>query len=311
MSPLKTQLQAYLAMRRDTGFKLRNHEPQLRRFLEFMEDRKAPYITQKLAVEWAALPVGKSPSWYSIRLTMVRGFANYLRSKDPRTEHIAVDLLPFRPRRPQPYLYTQSEIQQLMGAALALRSGNTMRPWTYYSLIGLLATTGIRVTEARDLKRGDVDLETGILTIRDAKFGRTRLVPIHPTTQEVLQKYAARRDAGIKANRTCPYFFVGEQGRQLARYTVQTVFADLTRQIGIRSADACSGPRLHDLRHSYAVQILIDAYRAGVDTELMIPVLSTFLGHSQVRCTYWYLTACPELMEQAAERLQTRWENQT
>lgn len=311
MSTLHTHLQAYLSMRRELGFKLRAHEPLLKGLITFLEARQAAYVTQALAVEWAALPPDRAPAWYSIRLSIARGFANYLRVKDPRTEYIPVGLLPFEPRRPQPYLYTQIDIDRLLVAAKALPPRDGLRSWTYHCLLGLLATTGLRITEARSLKREDVDLQEDVLTIRSTKFGKSRLVPIHPTTKAVLAQYAARRDAASKAAQACPYFLVGEEGRQLRRCTIQKIFAKLTVEVGLRAPEARRGPRLHDLRHSYAVRTLINGYRSGQDTELLIPVLSTFLGHSQVRCTYWYLTACPELLERAAERLQARWEAQS
>lgn len=310
MSNLHTHLQTYLSTRRELGFKLQAHEPLLKKLIAFLEARQAAYVTQSLAVEWAVLPPGRSSVWYSIRLSIARGFANYLRVKDPRTEYIPVGLLPFQPQRPQPYLYTQSEIDRLLVAAKALPPRDGLRSWTYHCLLGLLATTGLRITEARSLKRDDVDLQQDVLTIRSTKFGKSRLVPIHPTTRVMLAQYAARRDADGKAAKSCPYFLVGEEGRQLRRCTVQKIFAQLTVEIGLRAHGARRGPRLHDLRHSYALRTLINGYRSGQDTELLIPVLSTFLGHSHVRCTYWYLTACPELLEAAAERLQARWEAQ-
>ena len=311
MNTLHTHLEAYLSMRRELGFKLRAHEPLLKGFIAFLEARQATYVTQALAMEWATMPQGRAPAWYSIRLSIARGFANHLRVTDPRTEFIPVGLLPFEPRRPRPYLYTQSEIDRLLVAAKALPPRGGLRSWTYHCLLGLLATTGLRITEARSLKREDVDLQQDVLTIRSTKFGKSRLVPIHPTTKAVLAQYATRRDVDSRAARACPYFLVGEEGRQLRRCTIQKIFAKLTVEVGLRSPEARRGPRLHDIRHTYAVRTLINGYRSGQDTELLIPVLSTFLGHSQVRCTYWYLSACPELMEQATERLQAWWEAQS
>lgn len=168
---------------------------------------------------------------------------------------------------------------------------------------------GLRINEALWMRRDDVDLEQGILTIRGTKFGKSRLVPLHPTTQEVLLRYAARRDEHPD-RRSSPYFFVTERGRRLLLQYVYPVFWKLSRQIGLRAPADHTGPRLHDLRHRFAVQTLLQWYRAGEDVERRLPALSTYLGHTCVRDTYWYISACPELMEHAARRLDARWEPQ-
>ena len=184
---------------------------------------------------------------------------------------------------------------------------NALRRWTYHCLFGLIAVAGLRHSEVLDLRRDDVDLEQGILTIRETKFGKSRLVPLHPTTVAVLSDYAARRDAHIGPPRS-PFFFVAEQGGRLLHQYVYRVFWQLSRQIGLRKKGQRNGPRIHDLRHSFAVKTLINWYRAGEDVEQELPVLSTFLGHTYVRDTYWYLSEVPELMAHAAQRLDKRWE---
>jgi integrase len=305
MSPLRSALHRYVAMRRGLGHQFRSQERRLADFVTFMEDRGAAVITHKLALEWATLPPGRHCSW-ALRLGDVRGFARHLVNVEPRTEVPPVRTLPPL-RRAKPYLYTDEEIQRLLAAALSLPPVDGLRRWTFHCLFGLLAVTGLRVGEALRMRREDADLDQGVLTIRDTKFGKSRLVPVHPTTREVLLRYAARRDEHPD-RRSSPYFFVTERGRRLPFQYVHPVFWKLSRQIGLRGPADHTGPRLHDLRHRFAVQALVAWYRAGKDVERHLPALSTYLGHGCVRDTYWYLSACPELMEHAAKRLEARWE---
>jgi integrase len=305
MSPLRSALHRYVAMRRGLGHQFRSQERRLADFVTFMEDRGAAVITHKLALEWATLPPGRHCSW-ALRLGDVRGFARHLVNVEPRTEVPPVRTLPPL-RRAKPYLYTDEEIQRLLAAALSLPPVDGLRRWTFHCLFGLLAVTGLRVGEALRMRREDADLDQGVLTIRDTKFGKSRLVSVHPTTREVLLRYAARRDEHPD-RRSSPYFFVTERGRRLLFQYVHPVFWKLSRQIGLRGPADHTGPRLHDLRHRFAVQALVAWYRAGKDVERHLPALSTYLGHGCVRDTYWYLSACPELMEHAAKRLEARWE---
>lgn len=305
MSPLRSALQRYVAMRRGLGCKFLQQERRLTKFVAFMEKRSAPIITHRLALEWATLPPDRHSSW-ALRLTDVRGFARHLAGIDVRTEVPPAGILPPLCRA-KPYLYTDDEIQRLMAAALALPPAGGLRRWTYHCLFGLLAVTGLRISEALWMRRDDVDLQQGILTIRDTKFGKSRLVPLHPTTQDVLLRYAARRN-GHPGGRDGAYFFAAERGGRLLLQYVYPVFWKLSRQIGLRGPTDHTGPRLHDFRHSFAVQTLLSWYRSRQDVELQLPVLSTYLGHGCVRDTYWYLSACPELMEHAAKRLDARWE---
>ena len=248
---------------------------------------------------------GRHASW-ALRLTDVRGFARHLHGLEPRTEIPPTGIIVYRGRT-RPYLYTQEEIQTLLEAALALPPVHGLRRWTYHCLFGLLAVTGLRISEALALRREDADLETGILTILDTKFGKSRLVPLHRSTQQVLLNYARRRDAHLVVPRS-PYFLVAERGGRLLPQYVYRVFWRLSRQTGLRGASAHSGPRLHDFRHCFAVATLLDWYRSGQSVDTLMPVLSTYLGHSCIRDTYWYLSACPELMDHAARRLEKRWE---
>ena len=218
-------------------------------------------------------------------------------------------LLPYRPGRARPYLYSNNEVRQLLQAARRLPSIHGLRGPTYYCLLGLLAVSGLRISEARNLQTEDVDLKEGILTIRGAKFGKSRLVPIHPSTRKALADYAARRDRFLA--RRPATFFVSGRGTRLDGAEVRRTFYFLSRQIGLRGPTDSHGPRLHDFRHRFAVEALIQWYRSGQDVERRLPILTTFLGHVHVADTYWYLSACPELMGLAVKRFEDYWEKQS
>jgi integrase len=305
MNTLCQTLHEYVALRRCLGHKFTQPARCLEGFVTFLVHCNATFITTKLAMEWATQSPGKNASW-AIKLSYARGFARHLQITDTRTEVPPVGLLPYT-RSAKPYIYSSAEIQTLLETSLALKPDKALRPWTYHCLFGLLPVTGLRISEALGLKRQDVDLENGILTIRDTKFGKSRYVPIHESTQCILLDYARRRDSIINPART-EYFLVAERGGRLLPQYVSRVFLRLSRQIGLRGKSASSGPRIHDFRHSFAVNTLLQWYRTGENVDTLLPKLSTYLGHSCVRDTYWYLSACPELMELAARRLQTHWE---
>lgn len=305
MTPLGQAIQDYLALRRSLGFKLRDAGLCLVKFAAFMEARDAPHITTSLALEWVRQCPAQPATWAQ-RLGYVRGFARYHMANDPQTEVPPPDLLPFRPRRARPYLYSDEDIAGLLRGALDLPPAGGLRPWTYHCLLGLLSVTGLRIGEAIRLKAEDVDLQDGVLTIRGTKFGKSRLVPIDRSTQAVLEQYRVRRER-LLAGCAASAFFITGRGHHLDIGDIHRTFYRLSRQIGLRSASASHGPRLHDFRHRFAVQTLLRWYRSGEDVERRLPVLSTYLGHVHVADTYWYLSACPELMGLAVARLE-RWE---
>jgi integrase len=305
MSALKIAVAEYVALRRSLGFKFFGPEQRLKGFIRFMAQRKATVITYPLALEWATQPPDRRASW-ALRFSDVRGLSQYLRSREPRTAILPTRVLPFS-KRTKPYLYSDVEISQLLAAAFALPPTKALRRWTYHCLFGLLIVSGLRIGEAMALKRGDVDLEQGILRIQDAKFGKSRLVPLHSTACAMLRRYAEQRDAHLDPPRSS-YFFVAEQGGRLLHQYVYRVFWRLSRQIGLRTPSARTGPRIHDFRHRFAVQTLVRWYRSGQPIEQLLPVLSTYLGHVCVQDTYWYLSGCPELLGQAVKRLEHRWE---
>lgn len=307
MTTLRDAMDAYLRLRRDLGFKLVQAEGWLQAFIAFMQARQADVITTELALEWAMLPEHAQPACWAKRLMAVRLFARYHHASDPRTEVPPAGLVPYHPRRAKPYLYTPQEIEQLLCAAAALPPADGLRGCTYACLLGLLAVTGLRIGEALALAGTDVDLPAGLLRIRSGKFGKSRLVPLHASTVVALSAYARRREAcGVTAS--SPHFFVSERGTPLHAATVRRTFRSLCRQLGLRATAGIDEPRLHHFRHRFATETLWQWYRSGAAVERQLPVLSTFLGHTCLADTYWYLSACPALMTQALARLEQRWE---
>jgi len=309
MNTLREAAHEYLSMRRALGFKLHEAGARLLDFVTFMEQHRAAFITHQLALRWAQQATAVQPSTRAQRLRFVRGFARYRSATDPRTQIPPEGLLPFRPKRARPYFYTDEEIQSLLRAALKLPSRNgELRPWTYHGLFGLLSVSGMRLGEARNLELQDVDLESAVVTVRGAKFGKSRLLPLHASTGNVLADYLARRERFCSARRNSPYLFVSNRGNRLDVGGIHRTFYALSRQIGLRGLSDSHGPRLHDLRHRFAVKTLLHWYHAGEDSERRLPILSAYLGHVHVADTYWYLSAWPELMQEAMRRLERRWE---
>jgi integrase len=308
MSDLRPAISDYLALRRALGNKLAGYEDRLEQFVSFLENKGASHITAHLALQWAQHPANATMKTWNRNLAIVRGFAQYASATDPRTQVPPTDLLPFDACRAKPYIYSEAEILTLMEAARAIRSPYGLRGQTYYCIIGLLAVAGLRISEALKLRREDVDLDAGLLTIIESKFGKSRLVPIHPTTVETLAEYSRRRDVFL-GKVSAPSFFVNEPNKTpLSPSPVREMFRKLSRQVGIRGPQDRRGPRLHDIRHRFAVEALLGWYRRGDDVERQLPVLSTFLGHDGIQNTYWYLSSTPELLGAASSRLEKRWE---
>lgn len=305
MSPLQQAVVDYIEMRRRLGFKLREAKVALLNFVSFLDQRGTSHITIPLALEWAQQhPVARPVEW-ARRLSFVRGFARYWSATDWRTEVPPWGLLPHRPRRARPYVYSDEEVRRLLDAAQQWPPRGGV-PGMYACLLGLLSVAGLRISEALNLQCKDVDITDGLLTIRGTKFGKSRLVPIHASTQSVLSEYVSRRDRVLAGEPA--HFFASRRGTRLDGGRVHRTFYALSRRVGLRDASAPRGPRLHDFRHRFAIQTLLHWYRTGQDVELRLPILSTYLGHVHVSDTYWYLTACPELMGLAVKRLEQRWE---
>ncbi|HKI66345.1 MAG TPA: tyrosine-type recombinase/integrase [Solirubrobacterales bacterium] len=305
MIPLGQALDDYLTMRRGLGFKLARTEKLLAQFISYLDDVGADIVTVEHALTWASLPAGGDRSWWAYRLSVVRGFATYLQTLDPATEVPAAELLPGRPRRATPYLYSDVEIAALIAAADTLRF--PLRVATYKTLIGLLAVTGMRVGEAIRLDRDDLDLAHELLVVRDGKFGKSRELPLQPSTIRALRDYLRLRDR-LHPAPSAPALLISPAGTRLLYCNVHATFRQLRRRAGLQPRSASCRPRIHDLRHTFAVRTLLDAYRSEADVQARLPLLSTYLGHVDPGATYWYLSAAPELLALAGERLERHLE---
>jgi integrase/recombinase XerD len=284
MSSLRKAVEDYLILRRALGFKLRDMATALRHFVSFMEREGARTITTNLALRWAMQPQQVHPAHWVARLSFVRSFARHWSAIDPQTEIPPQGLLPYRYHRCTPHFYTDDQIRRLIKTAWNLPPTTGLRRWTYSTLFGLLAVTGLRISEAIALQQDDVDLNQGLLTIRLAKFRKSRLVPLHPSTTHRLKRYASKRETFYPKD-ISSHFFLSAQGRPLTDSMVRWTFVRLSRQIGLRGLSDHFGPRLHDFRHRFAVTTLLQWYRSGLDVEQRLPFLSTFLGHTHVTDT--------------------------
>lgn len=301
MSELSAHVRDYLALRRGLGYKLERAGWVLPQLVAYLEAAGAATVTSELAISWARQPAQARPTYWAQRLAIARGFARYLATIDPATEIPPPGVFPARRHRPAPYLWSERDIVRLLEAARALPS--PVRAATHEALFGLLAVSGMRLGEAVGLDRDDVDLATGVITVRDAKFDRSRLVPLHAATTAALVRYVSDRDR-LCPRPLCAAFFLSAVGTRLNRSAVDKTLREITTSIGIRTATV--RPRAHDLRHSFAVATMIRWMGSGLAVDDHIAVLSTYLGHVSPADTYWYLSAAPQLMALAAERLQAR-----
>jgi integrase len=301
VSALRERAEQYLAMRRALGFKLDSHGSRLMSFVGFCEDRGVTTVTTDLAVDWATSTASDHEAYQARRLDVVRIFARHLQPLDPATEVPPEDVLDRRQWRIPPYLYSPQEVTSLMGAARTLRPA--LRAVTWRTLIGLLAVTGMRQGEACRLGRDDVDLNEETITIEDSKFGKSRMVFLHPTAAAALRAYSRVRDETFPQVQAGT-FLVNTFGRPLDARNTSKTFAELVTTAGIQAPPGQRAPRLHDLRHVFTVSTLLDWYRDGGDVQARLPILSTWLGHVDPKSTYWYLSAVPELLALAAARLE-------
>ncbi len=298
MSGLNQAVEDYLTTRRALGFKLERHGRLLPHLVGYLERAGAATVTTELALAWATQSEGH-PDESAKRLSVARGFARYLQTLDSNAEVPAADLLARQQRRASPYLYSAADVVALMAATSTLRF--PLRSATYRTLIGLLAVTGMRVGEAIGLVRDDLDWSHRRLIIREGKFGASRELPLHPSTIDALEMYAQLRDQCWPQPRSP--FFISMAGTRLIHENVHWTFRRLVRHVGLQPRSPSCRPRIHDLRHTFAVNTLIDWYRSGVDVAAWMPRLSTYLGHAAPAWTYWYLSATPELLSLAAARL--------
>lgn len=300
MTALEQALGDYLRLRRRLGYELERDQPALEQFVDFLQQAGAARITTDLALRWARIPANQHPIIWRRRLSMVRQFARYLATIDPACEIPAQDLLPAQQPRTVPYIYTMQEIETLVRAARSLPRPQTAA--TNATMIGLLASTGLRLREALALDREDVDLDDGVLWVRPGKSHRERQVPLHPSVTAALERYARVRD-GQCPTPTAPAFFLTSFQRRPVKSVFWKTFRELTVQAGLEGHGQRRYPRPHDLRHTFAVSTLIGWYRSGEDIDRKMPELSTYLGHVSPESTYWYLQSVPELQQLVSERL--------
>lgn len=305
---MSTSLQAhvddYLRLRRGLGFKLERAGQILPQLIAYLEATGASTLTRELAISWAKLPASARPQHWAARLAIARGFAAYLQTIDPNTEVPPAGVFGVRYERPTPYLWSEEDIRRVLSAARALTP--PLKAASYEALFGLLAVTGMRVGEAVTLGRDDVDPGAGLITISEqiAKLEKARLVPVHPTTVDALDRYASERDRLCPTPRSTRYF-ISSAGSALTRSEVAKTLRKLTTTLGLRTDTV--HPVAHQLRHTFAVRTLIDWQRSGIPIDERIVQLSTYLGHVSPAESYWYLTATPELMGLAADRLDQRF----
>lgn len=305
MSPLESALADYLQLRHSLGHQVAEAGWLLPRLVAYLDEQGLPTVTVQAALAWAQhSPTGKGISVGPRRMTAARGFARYLAGIDPATEVPPLGLMPHRQQWRQPFIYSPTDIEAIMGRARdSLLS--PLRAATYDTLIGLLAASGLRIGEAIKLDRSDVDWDQGVLLIRESKFGKSRLVPLHASTMQALAGHARVRDE-LQPHPKVPSFFISLTRTRLSYAVVREVFRQLVDDAGV-GVDAPSPPRLHDLRHTFAVRTLLGWYRSEDDVQAKIPSLSTYLGHREPSSTYWYLSAAPELLALAAARQDAVW----
>lgn len=301
----------YLAVRRKLGFELKIEGEELIRFAQYADNtgHQGPLSTE-LAVRWAKLPQKANPLYWARRLDFVRRFAKHRILFDSATEIPPVGIFGPSYRRISPHIYSVKELSDLIYAASQLGPVGRLRPHTYVTLFGLLASTGLRISEALALSRHDVDLQAGVLTIRAGKFKKSRLVPLHSTATEALQQYCKRRDPYYH-RRKCDAFFLTEYGTPLKYWRSLMTFLSISRTLGWRNGDRKASPRIHDLRHTFAVRSLLRWYEQGADIDQKILALTTYMGHVKVTDTYWYLSAVPELFAIVGNRFEMFAHNQS
>ncbi len=305
MIALEERLAGYLAVRRVLGYRLARAEKLLTQFIAWMNERGERTITAASALEWATLPPATGSNWHAHRLTVVRGFAAHVHALDPAHELVPQDLLPQRPRRAVPYLYTDAEIRALLDASSAIPTPH--RAATMRALIGLLAVTGMRIGEAIRLNRADIDHHRDTLTVIESKFGKSRELAVDATTTTALRAYLHRGDRPVPIEPT-DAVFTSAVGTRLTYCNVHLAFKRIVKHAGLTARSTVCRPRPHDLRHAFAVNTLLDAYRDdigdGEHIQARIALLCTYLGHVNPGSTYWYLQAAPELLQLAADRLE-------
>jgi integrase/recombinase XerD len=305
MTRLFKAVQEYLTMRYQLGYKLKRATSVLNGFAVYAKQKKVSHITTKMALEYAMQNRNAAPPSWASRLGIIRRFALHMRLLDPLTEVPPSSLLPYSYRRKSPYIYSENDILKMLKSCNIL-SNHPLNAKTYYTLLGLIAVTGLRPGEALNLERDSVDMSLGIITIRDSKFRKTRKIPIHKSTIKMLRQYVKQRDQYFR-KKMSPYFFVDKRGYRLRARTVRSIFAKICIRAGLRNEGKHVGPKIMGLRHTFAIKTLVRCYLDGLNADIVIPILSTYLGHENPIHTYWYLSATPELFGLINARLEKKF----
>lgn len=301
MADLHAAVADYLEFRRSIGFKLDRVDRLLVDFVDYLHDQGCSRVTVEAALAWATAPQQASSWWWLRRLAVVRGFARYLQGIDPDTEVPPTGLIAAVTPRAVPYMYSEQDIAALMNTASGLQP--RLRAGTYASLIGLLAVTGMRVSEAINLNDSDVQLDESVIVVRHAKFDKTRELLLHRSAVDALARYRDIRSRH-RPQPASEAFFVSTAGTRLLYPNILGVFHQLIDDVGLAGQRNGRRPRLHDFRHRFAVQSVLDGYAIGADIGPRLAALSIYLGHTKPADTYWYLSATPELLGVAAQRLE-------
>lgn len=304
MTTLTQHLAGYLVVRRSLGFDLVFEERVLRVFTHFADRDGADHITIDLFLRWKGTFGSANNNTWGRRLGMVRSFALWMKGYDERTEVPPPGLIPVKWHRPRPYIYSDKEVATLIASATRLRSRYGLRGWTCSTLFGLIAVTGLRINEALKLDDEDVDLDAGVITVKRGKNGKARFAPIAPSTNKWLEAYRTERMRLL--GRTTGPFFRNDDGCRLTDCSARYNFALVSQNMGLRETQRfCKhgrGPRIHDLRHTFAVRTIMGWYRKGLDPDREMIRLTTYLGHVKPDHTYWYIEAVPELLQLASKR---------
>jgi integrase/recombinase XerD len=308
MNRLFQSVKEYITVRRQLGFDMKHLESFLLSFALFLKKERATYITIKLALEFATANQKASRSWQARKLGAIRRFALYIRTFDKRTEIPPLVLLPFKYYRRPPYLFTDRDITDLLESFQFTMKKGSFEAQTYYTLIGLIAVTGMRSGEVLALTNGSVDLKKKIITIYESKYRKTRKIPVHQSTIKTLKQYVKCRDQQIR-KKASDYFFVNTRGMRLVRTALQYAFINACKTVGI-GKQAKFRPRITDLRHHFSIKTLVNCHRKRRNPEEIIPMLSMYLGHENPKHTYWYLTATKELMDLINNRVEKKFGGQ-
>lgn len=309
--PFKTRVEQYLLERHCLGFSARGEAWALLSFARHLHEiGHCGPSTIEVMTSWARSDCHRSadPATWARRLKLLRTFTRWLRQFEPGTEVPDDTVFGRMPERKTPHIYTEQELIDLLASARQLGPESSLRGITYQTLFGLIASTGMRIGEALSLTNADVELKTGMLTIRLTKFGKSRQVPVHPSTLEMLRQYRRSRELAGEICDDSSAFFVGSRGRRhgqpLGDRQVHRVFRELRLQLGWPNRGAHHAPRIHDLRHTFVVRRIVQWHAQGVDIDQAMLSLSTYVGHAMVTNTYWYLSAVPELMALAGHRFE-------